>query len=382
MRPVACMWLALAAAGMSCGRAPATASAPASPTPGGEFDVPALSALPPVSLVPGNPVTRAKAELGRHLFFDLRLSADGEMACATCHDPTQGWGDGREISGGYPGTRHWRNAPTVVNAAYLQRLFWDGGVDSLEAQAGGALTGNLDANGDPIMIEERLAQIPAYVQMFRDAFDAPRPTFDLALQAIASFERATCISTDSPFDRYMRGEATALSTSALRGKALFEGKARCIGCHNGPLLTDERYHATGVPRNPFFERDVQGQISLRYQHRAREVPDAVYRAADRDLGRYYETHDAADRGRFRTAPLRYLAYTAPYMHNGAFLVLEEIVEFYNRGGGDPPNKSPLLRPLGLTALEQADLLAFLASLSGAEIRVERPRAPPYVATER
>lgn len=337
----------------------------------------ALAALGAVPVPPDNPVTPAKVELGRLLFFDNRFSGDTAVSCATCHQPTLGWGDARDISTGYPGTRHWRNSQTVVNSAYYRKLFWGGESLSLEAQANSAATGNLAGNGDPEMLEERLAQIPEYVALFKEAFGVDRPTFPHALKAIATFERAEVVSTDSPFDRAMRGDRGALSEGARRGMLLFEGKAGCARCHNGALLSDESFHNLGVPNNPFFESNILGQVALRYQHYIRGVDEHLYRGADRDLGLYYTTKRADDKGKFRTPGLRYLAYTAPYMHNGVFATLEDVVEFYNRGGGDDPNRSPLIRPLGLSAQEKRDLVEFLGSLSGEEIIIEPPQLPPY-----
>ena len=339
---------------------------------------PPLAALPPVPVPADNPITPAKVKLGRMLYFDKRTSGDTEISCASCHDPAMGWGDERDVSTGYPGSRHWRNGNTVVNSAYLQKLFWAGESTSLEAQAKSAITGNLAGNGDPVMIEERLAQIPEYVQLFKEAFGVERPSFVHVLRAIATFERAEVISNDSPFDQYMRGDKSAMSESALRGRTLFEGKANCIKCHNGPLLTDEKFHNVGVPKNPVFEEDTFAQTGMRYQHYIRGVPEALYRKADRDLGLYYTTKQEKHKGLFRTPPLRYLIYTFPYMHNGVFLVLEEVVDFYDEGGGDDPNKSPLLKPLNLTDSEKEDLVEFLNSLSGSELLISPPELPPYV----
>ena len=338
----------------------------------------AIPAFPPVP--PDNPITPAKVELGRLLFFDNRLSGDSSTSCATCHLPAMGWGDGNAISRGYPGTWHWRNSQTVVNSAYLKKLFWAGESLSLEAQAKSAATGNLAGNVDPAMAEERMAQIPEYVRLFREAFGVNRPTFSLAMRAIASFERAEPNSIDSPFDQYMRGGGE-LSESALRGMVIFQGKAGCVQCHNGPLLTDEGFHNIGVPENDRFQQDPLSQIALRYQHYSRGVSEEVYRGADRDLGLYYTTKRDADKGKFRTPPLRYLKYTAPYMHNGVFATLEDVIDFYNTGGGNDQNKSEMITPLGLTDQEKADLLAFLETLSGSELIMERPTLPPYVPFE-
>lgn len=227
------------------------------------------------------------------------------------------------------------------------------------------------------MIEERLAQIPEYVRMFKESFGDERPKYPHVLKAIATFERAVPVSKNVSFDRYRKGEKGAISERAKRGMEIFRGKANCIQCHNGPMITDFSFHNTGVPKNELFEKDPHAQIALRFQHYSRGVPEPEYRKADRDLGLYYTTQLPADRGRFRTPSLRELRYTAPYMHNGVFEVLEEVIDFYDRGGGDDPNKSPLLKPLNLSDEEKEALLEFLDSLSGDEILVDPPKLPDY-----
>lgn len=341
--------------------------------------VPPLGPLPEVPVPSDNPITQARVDLGRLLFFDNRLSGDAGTSCSSCHDPRLGWGDGQGISRGYAGTQHWRNSQTTVNSAFLTKLFWAGEVPSLEAQAKSAITGNLAGNGDTVMIEERLALIPEYVQRFHEAFGASQPTFDLVLKAIASFERAEMVSRDSPFDQYLAGDRDALSEDAKKGLALFQGKARCIACHNGPLMSDEDYHFLDLPPNSLFESDPLRQIALRYQHYIRGVPEEVYRTADSDLGLYYTTKKESDRGRFRTPPLRYLEYTAPYMHNGVFGTIEDVIEFYDQGGGEDPGQSSLIQPLHLTEDEKFELAEFLYSLSGSEIRIPTPKLPDYQA---
>jgi cytochrome c peroxidase len=334
-----------------------------------------LGPLPPLPVPADNPMSETKVELGKLLFFDQRMSGDGSTSCAICHQPELGWGSGSSISPGYPGTSHWRNSQTVINSAYLPKLFWAGEVLSLEKQAESAWTGNLAGNLDPAMAEERLNQIPEYVRLFAEAFGAP-PNWGAALRAVAAFER-TLVTQNVPFDAYAQGDQDALSPEALRGLALFQGKANCIACHNGPLFTDNNYHALGVPRSPEYDSKINVQIALRYQHLSRGVPEEVYRGADRDLGLYYMTKREEDMGKFRTPPLRYLCYTAPYMHDGVFSTLEEVVAFYNAGGGDTPNKSKLIKPLNLTTAEQSDLVAFLESLCGDALIVDVPEAPPY-----
>lgn len=342
---------------------------------------PPLAALPKVPVPADNPITPAKVKLGRFLFFDDRLSGDVSTSCASCHDPRLGWGDGNALSRGYPGTQHWRNSQTVVNSAYLSKLFWAGEVTSLETQAKSAITGNMAGNGDPVMIEERLAQAPEYLRLFKEVFGIGRPTFDHVLKAIATFERAEALSNDSPFDRYMNGDASALSESAMRGMELFQGKGRCMQCHHGPLFTDESYHNLGVSKHKLFENDPLRQVALRFQHYSRGVSEEVYRHADSDLGLYYKTKRAEDKGKFRTAPLRYLQYSAPYMHNGVFHSLKQAIDFYDEGGGSDPDKSPLIRPLGLSKSEKKDLEKFLQSLSGTKLIVETPVLPAYAPAE-
>jgi len=342
---------------------------------------PALGPLPPPPTPRDNPMSAAKVELGTLLFFDPRLSGDASTSCASCHNPEAGWGDGSDVSRGYPGTQHWRNSQTVLNAAYYAKLFWAGEVTSLEGQADAAASGNVAGNGDAMMMEERLRQIPEYVRRFKVVFGTDRPLIGDAWKAIAAFERTLVSKPENvPFDRFAKGDQKALADDARRGLALFQGKAGCAQCHSGPLTSDESYHNLGVPKNPVFEEDPLRQITLRYQHMIRGVSEKLYREADRDLGLYYTTKVEADRGKFRTPSLRELKYTPPYMHNGAFFTLEEVVDFYDQGGGDDLKKSPLLRPLRLTAEEKKDLLAFLLSLSSDKpLLVAPPALPDYAA---
>ena len=354
----------------------APAGAPAAIPSRDELRVMRLGALPPVTMPADNPFSEEKAALGKLLFFDPRMSGDGAVSCATCHGATLGWGDGNALSLGYPGTLHWRNSQTIINSAYHPKLFWAGESKSLEAQAKSAFTGNVAGNLDPVMAEERLRQMPEYVRRFNEVFGADSPTFDDALRAVAAFE-ATIVSRNVPFDRYMDGDDSAMSEPARRGMGLFVGKAGCVECHGGPLFTDQSFHNTGVPPNAEFETSVLRQITLRYQHRARGVPESVYRSADRDLGLYYTTKQETDKGKFRTPTVREVGQTGPYMHNGAFRTLPEVVDFYDQGGGGDPGKDPLLRPLGLSQQERDDIVEFLLSLTGDVIIVEPPDLPEY-----
>ncbi len=376
------LWLAtgalcIVALVAACGGPSTSPATTTTPPASATFAGAPLAALGAVPVPSAEPVTPAKVELGRRLFFDDRFSADVSLSCASCHDPRLGWGDGNALSRAYAGTQHWRNAPTVVNAAYLSKLFWTARAPSLQTQADGAITGAIEGNGDRDMIEERLAAVPVYIAEFRAAFGVDRPTYKLALDAIAAFERTTAISDNSPFDRYLRGEAQAMGAAAQRGLALFQGKARCTGCHHGALLTDEAVHVTGVPANPALAADPQRRITVRAQHRASQVPAEISARHPGDLGRFHDTGESKHLGAFRTAPLRYLVHTAPYMHNGVFETLEQVVEFYDRGGGDVRNRDAALQPLHLSETERADLVAFLEACSGPRIVIAAPESAPY-----
>ncbi|MFQ5763786.1 MAG: cytochrome-c peroxidase [Rhodospirillales bacterium] len=340
---------------------------------------PPLAALGPPPIPPDNPQTPEKVELGKMLFFDPRLGGDASTSCASCHAQSHGWAFSDDLSRGYPGTMHWRNSQTVVNAAYYGKLFWAGAAKSLEAQAPSAARGAVAGNGENDMMEARLAFIPEYRKRFKEVFGDDWPKIANAWKAIAAFER-TLVQTDTPFDKYMRGDEGALSAQQKRGLKLFKGKAGCMQCHNGPLLSDQKYHNIGVPPAPRWEEDGLAQITFRYEQLAKGVPEQMYRTIKDDAGLYYRTKEPGDMGKFRTSPLRYINYTAPYMHNGALWDLREVVEFYNAGGGKnefAETKSKLIRPLGLADQDIDDLVAFLESLSGPEIKIEPPKLPDY-----
>ena len=296
-----------------------------------------------------------------------------------CHQPDKGWGDAGEISRGYPGTQHWRNSQTIVNSAYYNKLFWEGNVTSLESQAPAAAEGNVAGNGDPSLMEMRLRFIPEYVARFKKVFGTEWPRITHAWQAIAAFER-TIVSDASkvPFDRFMNGDKKAFNESQLRGLAVYHGKGGCIQCHNGALASDQKFYSLGVPENDVFKTDPLYQITHRWEHYQKGVTEAAYRNADLDMGLYYQTKNPKDIAKFRTPSLRELKYTAPYMHNGILYTLDEVVDFYDRGGGPGPNKSSLVKPLGLSVQEKKDLVAFLESLSmDAPLLVAPPALPEY-----
>ncbi|NMG45558.1 cytochrome-c peroxidase [Aromatoleum toluvorans] len=338
---------------------------------------PPLAPLPPVSPPKDNPQSPEKIALGKQLFWDARLSGDGSMPCVSCHLPALGWGDNNALSRGYPGTKHWRNSQTIINSAYYNKLFWEGSVTSLETQAAAAAEGGIAGNGDPSVMEMRLRFIPEYVESFRKVFGAEWPRMNDAYRAISAYQR-TVVSDASkvPFDRYMNGDKKALNAAQKRGMALFNGKAGCIQCHNGALASDQQFHDLGLTDHPGFKDDPLLQVTHRWQHYQKGVSENRYRNADRDYGLFYVTKNPKDAGKFRTPSLREVKYTAPYMHNGVFTTLDEVVEFYDRGGEAGTNKSPLIKALGLTAQQKKDLVAFIEALSMTEPLIhDDPKLP-------
>lgn len=349
----------------------------AAPAHAAELRPDGLAALGPPPIPPDNPMSEAKVELGKLLFFDPILSGNMTMSCSACHLPDAGWTVQTPVSFGYPGSVHWRNIQSVVNAAYYGKLFWAGAARSLEAQARSAARGGVAGNGEDDMMEARLAFVPEYRERFREVFGDTWPTVRNAFRAIAAFQR-TLVQTDTPFDAYMRGDDGALTDPQKRGLALFAGKANCIACHNGPLLSDERYYNTGVPPFSGWEEDPLAQITFRYELLAKGSTEKLYRHTKDDPGLYFRTKNEQHKGKFRTPSLRYTKHTFPYMHNGMIPTLRDVVLFYNDGGGEnefAETKSPLIEPLGLTDGEVDDLVAFLDSLSGEQLLMEEPDLP-------
>jgi cytochrome c peroxidase len=352
---------------------------------------PALEALGPPPIPRDNPQKvdadgwpvqdDPKVQLGKLLFFEPMLSGDGSVSCQTCHVQGAGWALNSAISRSYPGQSHWRNSQSVVNAAYMSKLFWDGHSRSLETQAPSAAKG-LAGNGKEPMMIARLLSVPEYVEMFEVAFGSARNPVRDAWRAISAFER-TLTSVDSPVDQYLRGDEEALDDTQIRGLDLFNGKARCIMCHNGPLASDEKFYNLGLPRQPLFAQIAKNQIGFRSQNYSAGMPEYVFRNTKSDLGLYPRTHNKEDMGKFRTQPLRFIEYTPPYYHSGVMDDLYEVVEFYNAGGGDDyvkadfgfTTKTARLKPLGLSDDEIDDLVAFLEGFTGEEILMRIPILP-------
>jgi cytochrome c peroxidase len=267
----------------------------------------------------GNPLTAAKIELGRQLFFDKRLSRDGTLACAGCHDPERAFSDGRTVARGVGGAEGARNSPALINRGYGQSFFWDGRAESLERQA-----------MEPILNPKELALTKEELEQ-RTHLSAEEVT-----AALASYVR-TIRSGDSLYDRFTMGQSSALSAVEKAGLDLFRGKGHCVNCHAGPNFTDELFHNTGV-----------AWVSGRF----------------RDDGRFAVSGKEEDRGAFKTPTLREVARTAPYMHDGSFATLEQVVDFYSEGGRGNPQLDAEIRPRRFTPEEKRALVAFLRALSG------------------
>jgi cytochrome c peroxidase len=329
--------------------------------------------LPAVPVPADDPPRRETIALGRKLFFDRRLSANGTISCAMCHVPEQGFTLNELATPvGIEGRSVRRNAPSVVNAAFQESLFHDGRAATLEEQALRPLV-DADEMGNPSHdhVVARLRALADYGGLFERAFGRPADIAALA-RAVAAWQR-TLVSGDSPFDRWrFAGNEAALGPAAKRGFALFAGKAGCAGCHAiGPdhaLFTDHRFHNTGVgaPAPPTAGVRVELEPGV-YTILAHEVVAMVSEPVKPDFGRFEVTGDAADRFAYKTPSLRNVALTAPYMHDGSLATLRDVASFYNGGGRLNPGLDPLIRPLGLDESEIGDLVAFLESLTGANV---------------
>lgn len=324
--------------------------------------------LPPVPVPDDNPLTEAKVRLGEKLFTDTGLAGDGSLSCQSCHLPNHGFAVPQALGPAYPSQTERRHSPTLVNVAYSQPLIWDGRAPNLDKQALGPVKNILHLNNNLDLLVERLKGNAEYRQMFKAAFGDEAITELHIAQALASFERSL-VFDNSPLDHYMDGDVKALSEAQQRGLALFLGKANCVACHKGPNLTDNQFHNLGVP-DEGVTRNPAAMASLRFDAKRMEYPD--WEALEHDPGRALVSKKPEDFGKFRTMGLRNIEQSPPYMHNGALNTLDEVVQFYNRGGGEVPNKSPLMRPLGLTDQEIGDLVAFMQALTGARREFKSP----------
>ena len=306
-----------------------------------------------------NKSTTARVELGKALFFDPRLSGDGNMSCATCHNPMLGWSDGLPTARGFRGQILDRATPTILNSAYNHLQMWDGRAASLEEQATGPLDAEVEMaiNVDDLVLW--LRSEPAYAAAFEAAYPGEPIGADTLSKAIAAFER-TIVSRNTPFGRWVAGDETAMSTSAVSGFQLFvdSEKGNCVVCHSPPNFTDSGFHNVGL---------------------------SSFNAGQGDLGRYHERPLNLMRGAFKTPSLRDVTKTAPYFHDGSALTLREVMQHYVTAGIDDTNLSPSMKPLDLTDTEISDLVAFLEALTSPPQAFTLPSLPtatePSVAWE-
>jgi cytochrome c peroxidase len=290
-----------------------------------------------------NPYTPEKLALGKRLYFDTRLSAANILSCASCHSPAFGWGDGLARGVGHGMLQLKRRSPTILNAAWGEIYMWDGRADTLEQQALGPIQAEVEMNLPIERLLERLAAIAEYKPLFEATFPSEGMTSATIAKAIATYER-TVISDQAPFDQWIEGAEDGISEEAKRGFLLFNTKARCSSCHSGWNFTEDSFHDIGLPSSDIG----RGKFLP-------DVPKMQYA--------------------FKTPGLREIARRGPFMHDGSIPTLEAVVEHYDRGGEDRPSRSALMQPLGLTAEEKADLVAFLRTLTSALDPTTVPNLP-------
>jgi cytochrome c peroxidase len=278
-----------------------------------------------------NLYTPEKAALGKKLYFDTRLSVTSAQACASCHSPGYGWGDGLALGVGHGMAQLGRHSPTIINAAWGSIFMWDGRLANLEEQALGPIQSPGEMNMPVDKLMERLTKIPEYKPLFGAAFPNEGMKVTTLARAIATYER-TVVSERAPFDTWIEGDEKAVPEEAKRGFALFNGKAQCGACHEGWNFTNEGFQDIGLPSQDIGRGQfVPGVIKMQHA--------------------------------FKTPSLREIARRSPYMHDGSLPTLEAVVEHYDHGGVDRPSRSDLMRPLDLTSQEKADLVAFLKTLT-------------------
>jgi len=326
---------------------------------------PGLQPLTPKIYVPAsNPLTKGKYELGRQLYFDARVSLDGTVSCATCHNPARGWTDGMPVSIGIAGQTGGRSAPSVLNTAYGKTMFWDGRAPSLEGQAQGPIQNPIEMGKQSYKeIVDRLRKVAGYREQFQNVFGT-NVTLDGMAKAIATFERVAALSGNSRYDKYNTGDNKALSDSEKRGLILFgltlnsddefksnvvRQKAKCTLCHVGFNFTDEQFHNLGIGWD---------EKTGKFADLGRWAIDPIGAKGDTDLGA------------FKTPTVRDVEKTAPYMHDGSLATLEQVVEHYDKGGNPNPSLDTDMKKLDLTSQEKGDVVAFMKALTGETKKLE------------
>jgi cytochrome c peroxidase len=291
--------------------------------------------LMPIIWPPDNPYSAQKAYLGRLLYFDTRLSADGTVSCGTCHKPSLAFTDGLAVATGIKGQKGTRSSPTVLNRAYSLAQFWDGRALTLEAQVLGPMANPIEMGNTHMAVVKTLKAVAGYRALFARVFGSDDITVDRVAKAIATFER-TIQSGNAPYDRYKAGNQNAMTASQIRGMNVFFNKAKCDQCHEGINFTSNSYANLGIGMD-------------------KPKPD---------LGRYEVTKDPKDWGAFKTPTLREIEHTAPYMHDGSLKTLEEVVDFYDKGGRPNKNLDDKIKKLNLTVGDKKDLVEFMKALNG------------------
>ncbi len=326
-----------------------------------------------LSVPPGGEPTKDKVALGGKLFNDTRLSSNGKVSCATCHDPAAGFVDHKPLAEGVtaPKERGQRNSPTVLNAMFNATQFWDGRAATLEDQSKLPITNPIEMGmKDGDAVAAKLRSIPTYVTEFQAVFGRD-PTFDDYAVAVAAFERMQ-FSGNAPFDRFVQGDANAIDAAAKRGWGLFNGKARCNSCHAfstvSPLFSDQKFHNIGIAahKTNFIDLARRAATSVRSGD-MKQIDELAIQTEFSELGRFLVTKHTNDIGAFKTPTLRNIAVTAPYMHDGSLATLWDVMDHYNKGGIPNPNLDGGMQRLGLTESEIDDVVAFMATLSGDKV---------------
>ncbi|MDP9012180.1 MAG: cytochrome-c peroxidase [Pseudomonadota bacterium] len=332
-----------------------------------------------IYMMSGNDLTAERIALGRKLYFDTRLSKDGTLACATCHDVSRGFSDHRSVSEGIGDHLGKRSAPTTMNAALMQSQFWDGRAPSLEEQAKLPILNPIEmGHPDAGSAIASIKTDPTYGAMFQQAYGRA-PNYDDVGRALASFER-TLIFVDAPFDRFAAGDLKAISPAAQRGLELFNNKARCVGCHminsSNPLGTDNLFHNIGVSaRTKNFEELAGHALSvLNKNNDPKELDKLAIETDMSELGRFLVTKNPGDIGAFKTEQVRNVGITGPYMHDGSMKTLWDVVDHYNKGGETNSYLDGGVEPLNLSENEINDVVAFLFSLTDMRFAAENEAA--------
>ena len=320
-----------------------------------------IGVLPKIDFPANNLYSKDKADLGKTLFFDPRLSSSGQISCANCHNPELGWTDNLTRSFGHDRQTGGRNAMTILNVGFATSFFWDGRAPSLEAQSVMPIQDQLEMKQHLRLAVKKIQSIKGYKSLFEVAFVDKKISQDNIQQAIATFER-TIVSPPSKFDKFISGQSDLFSDDEVLGLHLFRTKANCISCHNTPYFSDNQFHNDG---------------------------QMLFGTKNEDFGKYNHTKNKADLGKFRTPTLREVSRTGPWMHHGHFPSILDVVEFYNLGNPSPVQgkykgtprdslqgkTSPILRKLNLSKTEVKQLVAFISTLATPTSRMKMPDLP-------